>query len=113
MKHRFPASILLAASTLWAHPMGNFSVSHYSRIEITARGANIRYVLELAEIPTFQLLQQWKLDAGSPREDLDRRAADQAREWVSNLRILAGGKPVAPRFERAAMSMEKAPAGCR
>ena len=43
--------------------MGNFSVSHYARIEVSAGGAEIRYVLDLAEIPSFQLLQQWGLSA--------------------------------------------------
>ena len=52
---------LSMSAVLWAHPMGNFSVSHYSRIEMSAQGAKIRYILDLAEIPTFQLLQQWKV----------------------------------------------------
>ena len=40
--------IALCACSAGAHPMGNFSVSHYSRIELTARGVTIRYVLDLA-----------------------------------------------------------------
>jgi nickel/cobalt transporter (NicO) family protein len=73
------------AATLSAHPMGNFSVSHYARIEVNGGGAEIRYVLDLAEIPSFQLLQQWGLSADSPRNLLDAKAADaQAREWVRN-----------------------------
>ena len=56
---------------LWAHPMGNFSVSHYSRIEVTGGGAAIRYVLDLAEIPTFELLQQWKAGRGESAGRLD------------------------------------------
>jgi nickel/cobalt transporter (NicO) family protein len=111
MKHRFPASILLVSAAIWAHPMGNFSVSHYSRIEMTARGANVRYVLHLAEIPTVQLLQQWKLEAGSPREDLERRAADQARDWARNLRIRSGGNEVTPRVAHTAISIDKSVSG--
>ncbi|HEY9250722.1 MAG TPA: hypothetical protein VIO38_16395, partial [Rariglobus sp.] len=105
MKHHLALAVLLGASSAWAHPMGNFSVSHYSRIEVTSRGVNLRYVLDLAEIPTSQLLQQWKLDAGSPRADLERRAADQARAWMHNLKIEAGGTTVTPRFERAVLTM--------
>ena len=59
------------ATSLAAHPMGNFSVSHYARIEVSGAGAQIRYVLDLAEIPSFQLLQQWALHADSPRAVLD------------------------------------------
>lgn len=105
MKHHLALAFFLGVSAIWAHPMGNFSVSHYSRIEVTPRGATLRYVLDFAEIPTSQLLQQWKLDAGSPRAELDRRAADQAREWMRNLKIEAGGQSVTPRFERAALTM--------
>ena len=67
MKHRLLLPVFLASGLLFAHPMGNFSVSHYSRIEVNAQGARIRYVLDLAEIPTFQLLQEWKLEQTSPR----------------------------------------------
>ena len=62
MKHRLLLPVFLVSGLLLAHPMGNFSVSHYSRIEVNARGARIRYVLDLAEIPTFELLQEWKLE---------------------------------------------------
>ncbi len=37
-----------------AHPLGNFTVNRYSRVEIGAAGVNIHYVLDMAEIPTFQ-----------------------------------------------------------
>jgi nickel/cobalt exporter len=80
------AAVFLCASVVQAHPMGNFSVSHYARIEVSPTGARIRYALDLAEIPTFQLLQEWKLEASSPREELERRAGETVREWVRNLR---------------------------
>ncbi|MGD0628083.1 MAG: hypothetical protein ABR987_01950, partial [Terracidiphilus sp.] len=41
-----------------AHPMGNFSVNHYSRITLEADRIRVRYFIDLAEIPTFQELQQ-------------------------------------------------------
>jgi ABC-type nickel/cobalt efflux system permease component RcnA len=102
---------VFAAAVLWAHPMGNFSVSHYSRIELTADGARIRYVLDLAEIPTFQLFQQWKVDASAPPAELEKRAAEQAREWAANLTIESGGRSVRPQFESAAAVMDKGAGG--
>jgi nickel/cobalt exporter len=110
MKRRVLLSMLLGAA-LWAHPMGNFSVSHYSRIELTAEGAKIRYVLDLAEIPTFQLLQQWKLDASSPRAEIDRRAAEQARAWAANLTVESAGRRVKPEFQSATAVMDKGAGG--
>jgi nickel/cobalt exporter len=111
MKRHLPLPIFLAAGMLWAHPMGNFSVSHYSRIEVTGTGAKIRYVLDLAEIPTFELLQQWKLDAGSAQDALDHQAAVQAREWSRNLKIVVDGRPQKPELERATAVLDKGAGG--
>src|SRR5690349_4028032 len=111
MKHRVPLSALVLAGALAAHPMGNFSVSHYSRIEVGAAGVRIRYVLDLAEIPTFQLLQEWKLEASSPREEMDRAAARQARAWARNLRIQSAGRAINARFERAETVLDKGAGG--
>ena len=46
-----------------AHPMGNFSVNHYSKIILESDHIRIRYFIDLAEIPTFQELQQAKIAA--------------------------------------------------
>jgi nickel/cobalt exporter len=97
----------LAALTLVlsAHPMGNFSVNHYSKIQIEPDGADILFVLDLAEIPTFELLQKWGMTAGSPKPDLQAKAVAEAREWAKQLRVTADGKPVTARFLGAEMVM--------
>jgi len=41
-----------------AHPMGNFSVNHYSKITLEGDRIRVRYIIDLAEIPTFQELQR-------------------------------------------------------
>src|SRR5438094_3550065 len=41
-----------------AHPMGNFSISHYAGIRIERDFVELRYLIDMAEIPTFQELQQ-------------------------------------------------------
>jgi ABC-type nickel/cobalt efflux system permease component RcnA len=46
-----------------AHPMGNFSVNHYSKITVESDRISIRYFIDLAEIPTYQELQQAKIAA--------------------------------------------------
>ncbi len=37
-----------------AHPLGNFTVNHYAGIELAGNRVFVHYVLDLAEIPTFQ-----------------------------------------------------------
>ena len=41
-----------------AHPMGNFSVNHYSEITLENDGIRVRYLIDLAEIPAYQELQR-------------------------------------------------------
>ena len=58
VRRAFAAAALLAAvlapSVASAHPLGNFTVNHYAGIELAGDRVFVRYVLDLAEIPTFQ-----------------------------------------------------------
>ena len=49
--------LCLIPDTSSAHPLGNFSISHYTGIQIAQDSIELRYVLDMAEIPTFQELQ--------------------------------------------------------
>lgn len=46
-----------------AHPMGNFSVNHYSKISVQGDRIIVGYFIDLAEIPTYQELQQGSIAA--------------------------------------------------
>jgi ABC-type nickel/cobalt efflux system permease component RcnA len=101
MNKRLICLAIFAFSAVWAHPMGNFSVSHYTKLQTTARGVEVKYALDLAEIPTFELLRAWKLERGSPRMELEKRASEQGREWLRHLTFVVNGKSVAARFDSA------------
>lgn len=45
---------LAAPSVASAHPLGNFTVNRYSRISVYSDQIRVEYVLDMAEIPTFQ-----------------------------------------------------------
>jgi len=49
---------LLAAGNAVAHPLGNFSINQYSAIRIGKTEIELRYIVDMAEIPTFQEIQQ-------------------------------------------------------
>jgi nickel/cobalt exporter len=83
------------AATLSAHPMGNFSVSHYSRLTLKTTGCELTYVLDLAEIPTLELFQQWQVD-GKDSEAVQSKAGSQAASWLENLVIASGGNRIRP-----------------
>ncbi len=50
-------AVLLVPRPSPAHPMGNFSISHYAGIRIEQDFIELRYLIDMAEIPTFQEIQ--------------------------------------------------------
>src|SRR5215469_4758693 len=42
----------------YAHPMGNFSINHYSKIISAPHTIEVDYIIDMAEIPTFQQMQE-------------------------------------------------------
>jgi nickel/cobalt transporter (NicO) family protein len=54
-----------------AHPLGNFTVNRFSRVEVSGPRLYVRYVLDLAEIPTFQA---GRIDAHAYAERIARGA---------------------------------------
>ncbi len=62
--------------------MGNFSVNHYAKITIEPDGIRLQYFIDLAEIPTFQELQQGNVkpeDTTAIAPFLARRGAELER----------------------------------
>src|SRR5262249_57245424 len=48
------AAALFAPAAASAHPLGNFTINRFSRLEVSGHRLYVRYVLDMAEIPTFQ-----------------------------------------------------------
>jgi ABC-type nickel/cobalt efflux system permease component RcnA len=65
-----------------AHPLGNFSVNHQARVAVSEDRVDVTYILDQAEIPTFQERGQRGL--------LARKRA----EIVRGLALEVGGRPV-------------------
>ncbi len=45
---------LTLAPVASAHPLGNFTINHFSRVEVAGDRIYVRYVVDMAEIPTLQ-----------------------------------------------------------
>ena len=75
------AAALLAPAAALAHPLGNFTINRFSRVEVSGHRLYVRYVLDMAEIPTFQ--------AGR----IDARA--YARRIARNAKLEVAGKAAA------------------
>ena len=92
---------LLLARAACAHPMGNFSVNHYSKIDLQSERIIIRYFIDLAEIPTYQELQQGNIattDANPGSEAVTRYVAARGIELGHGLILDVDGKPAALRL---------------
>jgi ABC-type nickel/cobalt efflux system permease component RcnA len=77
-----------------AHPMGNFSINHFSAIEAHPTLIRVSYVIDMAEIPTFQEMQAHGLttQADDPSGLLYReRKVEELRQGL-DLRLQ--GKPL-------------------
>lgn len=81
--------VAVSAAAL-GHPMGNFSVNHYSKLNFHRDGVELTYVLDLAEIPTFQLFGASAAD----QSQLERKTRKQAKDWVANLALAEDGHKV-------------------
>ena len=73
------AAALLVPAAATAHPLGNFTINRFSRVEVSGQRLYVLYVLDLAEIPTFQA---GRIDAGS-----------YARRLAANAHLTVDGRP--------------------
>jgi ABC-type nickel/cobalt efflux system permease component RcnA len=83
-----------AAGSLHAHPMGNFSISHYAGIRIDGNDVQVRYILDLAEIPTFQEIQKTGILPKQNDPSLIGYLANQAEILKRGLLLEVDGRPV-------------------
>jgi nickel/cobalt transporter (NicO) family protein len=96
-----------------AHPLGNFTINRYGGIVLSPGRIEVRYVLDMAEIPTFQ--EQPNLDtngdgAVDAREQQDW-ADRTAPSLLSNLSVAVHGSPVILNVEGDQMRFRDGQAG--
>ncbi len=87
--------ILACAFSAIAHPLSNFSVNQYSRLEVEKKKIKIRQVLDVAEIPSFQLQNEIDADKDGKMSDAELNAyADKfTPEFLANLSLTINNQP--------------------
>ncbi|MGH3115994.1 MAG: nickel/cobalt transporter [Gaiellales bacterium] len=85
-------AMLVSAPAASAHPLGNFTVNRYARVEVSAGVLRIYYVLDEAEIPAFQEREAIEADPSG-------FASARAGEIVAGLTLTVDG-------ERAPLAIE-------
>src|SRR5262247_2533569 len=79
--------VAIASLDASGHPLGNFTINHYSRIEVAPDEIRVHAVIDMAEIPAFQELQQiGSANNGQPSAaELDRYARRAAEQVAAQL----------------------------
>ncbi|MFN0111768.1 MAG: nickel/cobalt transporter [Blastocatellia bacterium] len=83
-------------SEISAHPLGNFTFNHFVRVETGADRAKLRYVVDLAEVPTFQEAQKADTDQNGAlsKAELTVYLDSVAQAYIAGLKLTADGQPV-------------------
>jgi ABC-type nickel/cobalt efflux system permease component RcnA len=85
-------SMLLAVNVVFAHPLGNFSISHYSGINIGKDAIEVRYIIDMAEIPTFQEIQETGITAKIEDPNVQAYLARKAEAFRDGLLLELNGQ---------------------
>jgi nickel/cobalt transporter (NicO) family protein len=75
-----------------AHPLGNFSISHYTAIRIEPDALVLRYIIDMAEIPTFQELQDTKIVPQEGHPSLSAYLAQRVKTLREGLVLEINGR---------------------
>ena len=87
-------SFPLLSGSAFAHPMGNFSVNHYGKIRVGHTSVEILYLVDMAEIPTYQEIRQFGI-ATEPSDPSDVRYLDaQEKQLRQGLTLEIDGQRV-------------------
>lgn len=108
----FALVLMLAAPVAaFAHPLGNFTINHYARLQVSADQIRVRYVLDLAEIPTFQEKQKMDADGNGDISAAERAAYLDALvpTLLTNLHLTINNQTVPLALEKNSAQLEFLP----
>ncbi|HEV8459616.1 MAG TPA: sulfite exporter TauE/SafE family protein [Gaiellaceae bacterium] len=83
--------LLVPAAAASAHPLGNFTINRFARVEVAGDRLYVRYVVDMAEIPTLQ----------------------HVPVRIGGLRVIVDGHPVDLKLTRTALAHPQGAAGLR
>ncbi|MGH2635791.1 MAG: nickel/cobalt transporter [Actinomycetota bacterium] len=100
LRHTLPvlgvvAWVLLVPAVAIAHPLGNFTVNTSAGIVLSPGAVRLDYVLDLAEIPTVQVLPELDADGDVSGAEPSAWAVDRAGALLEGLTLAVDGRPVA------------------
>ncbi|MFZ0032845.1 MAG: hypothetical protein WAK84_13350 [Candidatus Cybelea sp.] len=79
---------MLAIGSAAAHPLGNFTINHLARLRAAPAELRLHYVLDIAEIPTFQIMHAAGVWTPARMRDWAR---DEGALVANGFSVTAGG----------------------
>jgi ABC-type nickel/cobalt efflux system permease component RcnA len=74
--------------------MGNFSINHYTAIHVDRDSIELRYIVDIAEIPTYQEVQDAGIVTTVGDPSLRPYLTRQSAAWLKNLTLLVDNQTV-------------------
>lgn len=99
-------AVLLPAIAL-AHPLGNFTINHFTALRVAPEAISLDVVIDRAEIPAFQENQRIDLDGDGVVAPAELEQARQAActTLASDLRLAVDGSALEPGVVAAGISL--------
>ncbi len=95
------AFVVLGSTPLAAHPLGNFTINHLTKLAFAPQAVRVRYVLDMAEIPTYQALREVSPDGTLAPLAVERYGRQRAAELLPQLLLTVNGTPAAFTLDEA------------
>ncbi|MGZ3515799.1 MAG: nickel/cobalt transporter [Vulcanimicrobiaceae bacterium] len=102
--------MLVATLTAAAHPLGNFTINHLARISASANAVDVRYILDIAEIPTFQIMRERANGTWTPAV-MQSWADDEVAVVQNGFHLSVDGAPVRLEIHQARANLRPGAGG--
>jgi ABC-type nickel/cobalt efflux system permease component RcnA len=101
--------VALVSGAAMAHPLGNFTISRFSGLELGGTDLRIHYVVDMAEIPAYQ--EKQNIGAGKTYRDNGAYLDQLVPRLTSNLSLDIDGHPATLRVSDRSLSFPPGQAG--
>jgi ABC-type nickel/cobalt efflux system permease component RcnA len=96
-----------------AHPLGNFTINHLTRLSFGHDRVTLRYVLDMAEIPTYQVMRAASSSGRMTAAELAAWGGATGRALLPQLQLVVDGAPIDFVAQRIAVRTRSGAGGLR
>lgn len=88
--------LLAPLSSAIAHPLGQYTINHYAKIETGLNRVTIRYVVDLAELAAFPEVQTADVDHDGTLSEAETKAHLEriVPQFIASIGLTANGQPI-------------------